>query len=325
MSSSAASDGADDDRGRDAGPAPLDTLRVVCGPTAAGKSRIALQLASRHAVAILSADSRQIYRGFDTGTAKPTHAEREAVPHYGLDVAEPTERYSAADWAGAAERWVGAARARGLEPLVVGGTGFYLRALFEPLFAAPAIDAGRRAALERALAGMSVPQLRRWCETLDPERSHLGRTQLLRSIETALLLGRRLSDLHRSEVRAPRFAARYLVVDPGAVLAEAIGARVEEMLDRGWPEEVRRLVASVPADAPAWKASGYATVRRYVEGQVGRDEAARLVTIETRRYAKRQRTWFRHQLRGEVTWVDPRGADVDAMVEAWWQRERSAT
>lgn len=325
MSSSAASDGAEGERGS-AGPAgSLATLRVVCGPTAAGKSRLALALAARHHGAILSADSRQIYAGFDVGTAKPTAAERDAVPHYGIDVVPPTERYSAADWADAAEGWVRDARNRGLEPLVVGGTGFYLRALFDPLFEAPPLDAGRRRALEGELARLPLPELRRWCERLDPARAHLGRTQLLRSIETALLLGRRLSDLHRTAVRAPRFAARYLVVDPGPALAGWIAARVEAMLDAGWAAEVERLSAAVPPDAPAWKASGYATVRRHVEGEIGREEVAWLVTIETRQYAKRQRTWFRHQLRGDVTWVDPRDERCEALVEAWWQGERSAT
>ena len=325
MSSSAASDDAEQERCTVPAPTSLDTLRVVCGPTAAGKSRLALDLAGRHGGAILSADSRQVHAGFDVGTAKPTFAERARVPHYGIDVADPLRRYSAADWAGDAERWVRDAEARGLTPLVVGGTGFYLRALFDPLFESPPIDPARRAALQRELASLTVPELRRWCARLDPARAHLGRTQLLRSVETALLLGRRLTDLHRSEVRAPRFAARYLVVDPGPALAGQIAARVEAMLDGGWPDEVRRLAAAVPADAPAWKASGYATVRRYVEGELGREETARLVTIETRQYAKRQRTWFRHQLRGDVTWVDPRDGRCEALVEAWWQGERSAT
>jgi tRNA dimethylallyltransferase len=126
-------------------------------------------------------------------------------------------------------------------------------------------------------------------------------------------------------MRAPRFAARYLVVDPGPTLAGWIEARVEAMLDSGWADEVRGLSAAVPADAPAWKASGYTTVRRFVEGALDREEAARLITIETRQYAKRQRTWFRHQLRGDVTRVDPRDERCEALVAAWWQGRRSAT
>lgn len=333
MSWSAASDGADARRGGrppPTGTSPttlsiLTTLRVICGPTAAGKSRLALGLAARHGAAILSADSRQVYRGFDVGTAKPSTRDRAAVPHYGIDVAEPTERYSAAQWAAAAGGWSDAAAALGRQPVVVGGTGFYLRALFDPLFESPPLDVAHRAALDGVLATLSIAELRRWCARLDPPRAHLGRTQLLRSIESALLLGRRLSDLHRSALRAPRLAARYLVVDPGPALAGAIAARAESMLDGGWPEEVRRLAVHVPADAPAWKASGYDVVRRYVAGAIRRAEAVRLVTVETRQYAKRQRTWFRHQLAGDVTWVDPHDERCEALVESWWQGERSAT
>jgi tRNA dimethylallyltransferase len=314
MSSSDASAGGK----RDGGGGSLPVLRVICGPTAAGKSGLALALAARHPIAILSADSRQVYRGFDVGTAKPSAAERAAVPHYGVDVADPEERYSAAQWAGAADGWVRDALASGREPLVVGGTGFYLRALFNPLFDAPSLDPARRAALDEVVGALPVPELRRWCERLDPERAPLGRTQLLRSIETALLLGRRLSDLQREAPRAPRYAARYLVVDPGSVLADRIAARVDAMLDCGWVEETRGLAARVAADAPAWNASGYATVRRLASGELRRDEARHLVTLETRQYAKRQRTWFRHQLAGEVTVVDPGDAHALERAEAWW-------
>jgi tRNA dimethylallyltransferase len=301
-------------------------LRVICGPTAAGKSRLALALAERHGAAILSADSRQVYRGFDVGTAKPTAEERERVAHYGVDVADPARRYSAADWAAGAEAWIGDARARGLEPLVVGGTGFYLRALFAPLFESPPLDEGRRAALDAVLSPLTVPELRRWCERLDPERAHLGRTQLRRAVETALLTGHRLSDLHRTSGRAPRHAARYLVVDPGPVLAERIARRVEAMLDAGWVEEARALAERLPPDAPAWSATGYGVVRRLAAGVLTRADAARLITIETRQYAKRQRTWFRHQLAGaDVTRLNPDDPGSEAAAEAWWSATGRAT
>src|ERR1043166_8108074 len=113
-------------------------MHVICGPTAAGKSAIALWLAERNRAAIVSADSRQVYCGFDVGTAKPTAAERARVPHYGIDVAQPIERYSAAAWASGADTWIETERAGGREPIVVGGTGLYLRALFEGLFLEPA-------------------------------------------------------------------------------------------------------------------------------------------------------------------------------------------
>ena len=271
-------------------------LRVICGPTAAGKSALALALAERKRATIISADSRQIYRGFDIGTAKPTDEERLRVPHEGIDVAEPTQRYSASAWADAAATWIDAARRAGRVPLVVGGTGFYLRALVEPLFEEPTLDPERRLTLQRELAAWSTADLRRWCMTLDPPRSPLGRAQLLRAIEVALLSGQRLSDLHAQARRPVRFVARYLVVDPGAVLAAYIVRRVDRMLATGWPAEVTRLVATVPEDAPAWNATGYGAIRQQARGELTLADARDRVVIETRQYAKRQRTWFRHQL-----------------------------
>lgn len=304
----------------------LAPIRVICGPTGAGKSALAMRLAARRAITIVSADSRQVYRGFDVGTAKPAPADLAAVPHEGIDVAEPTARYSASTWAEAAEGWIAGARAAGREPVVVGGTGLYIRALVAPLFDAPPLDPDRRARLDAVIGALPVPELRRWCRALDPARAHLGRTQLLRAVETALLTGERLSALQAARARAPRWAPRYLVVDPGAERLQGwIAARGRAMLDGGWPEEVRRLQELVPADAPAWNASGYGTVRRLVAGELSRREAEEQVAIEVRQYAKRQRTWFRHQLAGApVTWVDPTAPDVDAVVERWWNGEETA-
>ncbi|HWH53053.1 MAG TPA: isopentenyl transferase family protein, partial [Gemmatimonadaceae bacterium] len=127
----------------DSADADRAAVHVVCGPTAAGKSEVAMWLAERAACTVISADSRQVYRGFDIGTAKPSPADRARVPHSGIDIAEATERYSAAAWADAADRWVADALASGRTPLVVGGTGLYLRALFDGLFAEPRLDAAR--------------------------------------------------------------------------------------------------------------------------------------------------------------------------------------
>lgn len=295
------------------------SLRVLCGPTAAGKSALALRLAEAVGAAIISADSRQIYRGFDIGTAKPTAMERRLVPHYGVDIIDPTARYSAAAWAAAVPGWIATASQHGRSPLVVGGTGFYLRALFAPLFAAPDLPVGPRQALRHWMRAQSTAELRRWCTALDPVRAHLGRAQLERAVETALLAGTRISELHHRRARAPTLAPRYLVVDPGTALPEAIAARVDAMLAAGWIDEVRALARVVPADAPAWTATGYEALRRVVNGSgdltMGRD----LVVRETRQYAKRQRTWFRHQLGGaDVTWLDPREADAFTRAMAWW-------
>lgn len=291
---------------------------VVCGPTAAGKTSLAFDLARRAPSTIISADSRQIYRAFDIGTAKPTVAERALVPHEGIDIVAPDARYSAAAWALAADAWIATALNAGRRPIVVGGTGLYLRALFEGLFEEPEIDPARRKALEDELASLATETLRRWVEALDPPRAHLGRTQLLRSVEIALLTGRRLSDLHRERPRKPRWRPRYLVVDPGPQLGERIARRIDDMLEQGWADEVQQLMQTVSPDAPAWNSTGYDAVRRLVRGETTREAFHEQVLIDTRQYAKRQRTWFRHQLPTDpTTRVDPLSADCAAIVARW--------
>jgi tRNA dimethylallyltransferase len=170
-----------------------------------------------------------------------------------------------------------------------------------------------------------VPELRRWVQRLDPPRGHLGRTQLLRSLEIALLTGRRLSDLHRESQTPPRARARWLVVDPGPALQEQIGGRLNAMLASGWVEEARDLAARVPESAPAWQACGYAAVREVAQGARSLADARAAILVETRQYAKRQRTWFRHQLGGaDVVRLDPRTPGAHEAALAWWQAEERA-
>lgn len=294
-------------------------LPVICGPTASGKSALALRLAEVVGASIISADSRQVYRGFDIGTAKPTADERKRVPHYGIDVAEPDERYTAADWAAAVPGWVASIAASGRRPILVGGTGFYLRALFEPLFEEPAVDATHRASVRELLATLSSDEIRRWCEAIDEPRAPLGRAQRERAIEVALLTGHRISDLHLERPRATTWTPRYLVLDPGPSLSDAIGRRIGAMLDAGWLDEVRSLAGLVDQRARAWTATGYDTMRRVVTGEITLEQGQALVTIATRQYAKRQRTWFRHQLdSANVLQVDPRSPDSLDRVLNWF-------
>jgi tRNA dimethylallyltransferase len=294
-------------------------IRVICGPTASGKTGLALRLAQHADIVVVSADSRQLYRRFDIGTAKPTPEEQHVVRHLGIDVLDPTERASAAWWADRADEWIRETRAEGREPVVVGGTGLYLRALFGDLFEEPALDPEQRAALGVELAALPTESLRRWVQALDPARAHLGRTQLLRAAEIALLTGRRVSDLHRERSRPARWRARYLVVDPGDELASRIEHRTRAMLAGGWREEGRTLMRDVPADAPAWNACGYTAIRQLEDGALPERDAESRVVVATRQYAKRQRTWFRHQLAGlDVTRLDPRVPDWEARALSWW-------
>lgn len=301
-------------------------LRIIAGPTGAGKSALAMRLADRSGAMIISADSRQVYRGFDIGTAKPTAEERARVLHEGIDVAAPEERWSAARWATAAEGWIADAADRGQPVLIVGGTGLWLRALVQPLADEPPMDAAQRRALQGELSQLETPALRRWVSELDPARAGpgQGRTQLLRAAEVALLTGTRISDWHAAGATKPRRPARWLVVDPIEALAGRLEARLDAMFASGWVEEVRSLVERVPVDAPAWNACGYREIRAMVEvgsGQ-GIEDTKRAVLVSTRQYAKRQRTWFRNQVseaRGDtVVRVDPRATDAEVQVERWF-------
>jgi len=295
-------------------------LRVICGPTAAGKSAIAATLALEYGATIISADSRQVYRGFDIGTAKPDWSERKSIEHVGIDVAEPEERFSASRWATMAIDAVARLKASRIQPLIVGGTGFYIRALFDPLFAAPDIDDEKRRKLEDVLNPMPLAELRRWCRVLDPARAHLGRYQLIRAIEIASLTGSRISDLHSADESTPAYHPTYLLVDPGHALADRIEHRVSAMIDAGWLDEVQSLEAHVPENAPAWKASGYRVMRSVARGEIDLSAARERIIIETRQYAKRQRTWFRHQLGdAPVTRLNPDDPDAQAVAQRWWK------
>jgi len=295
-------------------------LRIVAGPTGAGKSALAFALAERHGAVLISADSRQIYRGFDIGTAKPTAAERVRVTHVGVDVADPTERWSAARWARDAGEAIEAAARAGRPVIVCGGTGLWLKALVAPLAEEPPMDPARRRAMQAALGALDTPTLRRWVETLDPPRAALGRTQLLRAAEVALLTGRRLSAAIAAGADAPHRPARWLLVDPGPALQDRLAARLDRMLAEGWEGEVRALMARVPADAPAWNACGYRAVQEAVVAGVPVTAVREAILVATRQYAKRQRTWFRHQLgpAAAVTRLDPGAPDALATAERWF-------
>lgn len=300
-------------------------VRIIAGPTGAGKSALAMQLAERHGARIISADSRQIYRDFDIGTAKPSRADQMSVPHAGLDVADASERWNAAKWAEAARGWLAEDAALGRPSLIVGGTGLWLQALVRPLADEPALDPAARAALQHELSHLDTEELRQRVERLDPSRAHLGRVQLLRALEVVLLSGTPLSEWHaRGSSHAP-LDARWLIVDPGSLLDDRLNRRRAEMLAAGWLDEVRALDVRYPGDLPAWNACGYREIRAVVQGARTLDDAMEAVRISTRQYAKRQRTWFRNQMEGvgPVLRLDPTAADARAAAEHWFSEEAS--
>jgi len=300
-------------------------VRIIAGPTGAGKSALAMHLAAQHGARVISADSRQIYRDFDIGTAKPSRADQASVPHAGLDVADPGERWNAARWAHAARGWLAEDAALGRPSVIVGGTGLWLQALVRPLADEPELDPEKRAAMQQELGLLDTDELRRWVERLDPPRAHLGRVQLLRAAEVALLSGTPLSEWHARGSSHAALDARWLVVDPGVVLDDRLNRRRAEMLESGWLGEVRALDLRYPGDLPAWNACGYREIRAVVQGTWALDEAMEAVRISTRQYAKRQRTWFRNQMEevGPVLRLDPTAADALAAAEHWFSKEAS--
>jgi tRNA dimethylallyltransferase len=277
---------------------------ALTGATATGKTALSLEVARRLDGEIISLDSRQVYTGMDIGTAKAHAAARAAVPHHGLDLVPPSERYSAGRFARDARRWIREIRARQRVPLLVGGTGFFLRALTHPLFQEPDLPPERRRALARWLAGRPTGELLRWLEALDPERAAAlraggGRQRVLRALEVALLSGRPLSWWHAASggEAAPLRPLLFVLVLPREELDRRIDRRVDEMLAAGLVEEVRGLLAEgYDRSSPGMSATGYAELIAYLDGRTTLDEAADRIRLHTRRYARRQATWLRHQL-----------------------------
>jgi tRNA dimethylallyltransferase len=303
---------------------------ALVGATASGKTELALALARRIPSEIVSMDSRQVYRGMDVGTAKATPRERAAVPHHGLDLVDPDQRYSAGRFAREARGWVEEIRGRGRLPLLVGGTGFFLRALIAPIFAEPDLDRGRVDALRRWLAGQPRALLEDWVRRLDPGRAELaaqgGPQRLSRTLEVALLSGRTLSEWHRvAPPDGEGMEGMVVRLDlPREELDRRIAARVRRMAEEGLVEEVAGLLTrGYGPDAPGMTGVGYREVVAHLRGETTLDEAVAEVAAATRRYARRQLTWFRNQLPSDSLALDatlPVRRQVEVVLEAWRER-----
>lgn len=295
---------------------------MVVGPTAVGKTAVALALAEHWPLEVVSADSRQVYRRLDIGTAKPSRRELGRVRHHGVDIVDPGHRYSAGRYAAAAAGWIDEIRGRGQLPVVVGGTGLYIRALMDGLFREPPLDSRRRAELEDTLEALSVGELVRWAGRLDPGFSGGGRQRAIRAIEIALLTGRPLSYWQRAAREGRRFEPWYVVLTvPRPVLHQRIERRAAEMVQRGLIEEVAAVLAEGhAAHAPGLDGIGIKEAVEYLHGRRPRESVAGAITVSTRQYAKRQETWFRHQLEGEVLRLDASrpAAELAAEIASHW-------
>lgn len=281
---------------------PPDAI-VLTGATATGKTELSLALARRLDGEIISMDSRQVYRGMDIGTAKAGPEARRDVPHHGLDLIHPDERYNAARFARDARRWIAGIRGRGRTPILVGGTGFFLRALTRPLFREPEMDPGRRRALESCLTSLPPDRLREWVRTLDSawagRMETLDRQRVLRAIEVALLSGRPLSWWQReAEAGTPPLRPAVFVMQlPRDILYRRIDERARAMVRSGLVQEVRGLLdAGYGTASPGLSATGYREIVDHIRGGASLEAAVDAIQRATRRYARRQLSWFRNQL-----------------------------
>ena len=299
-----------------AGPKPR--VAVLVGATAVGKTTVALALAPSLGAEIVNADSLQVYRELDIGTAKPTEAERALVPHHLIDVADPPESYDAARFCREGRAVLDDLARRGVPPLVVGGTGLYLKALLGGLFAQGEAPPGVRQRVRQELASLGLPVLYARLIHLDPataSRLHPHDTyRIVRALEVMAATGKPLSQF----IAAHRFQdAPYAVLKLGLLLDREelyrrIELRVELMLEAGWLDEIEGLLRRYPLDLKPLQALGYRHLINYLTGRWGWEEALTLLTRDTRRYAKRQLTWFGSD--PEIRWFNPDQAEEMAGV-----------
>lgn len=284
-------------------------LVVICGPTASGKTALALELAQRFPIEVISADSRQVYREMDIGTAKPTAAERESVPHHLIDVVDPDEEFTAANFVEQGRRLVFDILSRAKLPFVVGGTGLYIRSLTEGLLDAPGGNEAVRSELWELEKKEGEGALHRLLQQKDPvlaARVHPRNTvRIIRALEVLALTGQPLSQLQSLHAFSDRpFETLKIGLNPDRdELCRRIDSRVEIMLESGLLDEVKGVLErGYSPQLKSLQTIGYRECIRHLEGELSLEEAVSLIQRETRRYAKRQLTWFRRD--NSTIWVD---------------------
>ena len=284
---------------------------AIVGPTASGKTSLAIRVAHEVEGEIISMDSRQAYKGFVVGTAAPTLAERESAVHHGVGFLDPHERYGTGRFVRFTEAWLLNIEAKGHTPIITGGTGLFLRALTHPIFKEPQIDPDRRTALEAWLTGCSAPELERWARRLDEVQGArspgFDRQRAHRTIELALLSGAPLSWWieNGKPDQAPLGVRTYQLVLSTDVLRARIRNRALAMVMSGaWQEEVRGIIKTGLDRSPAFGALGYSVIAALLKGEMTEEKAVDQIFSDTWAYARRQRTWFRHQLPKDAIVLD---------------------
>lgn len=293
---------------------------AIVGPTASGKSVLALRLATFLPIEIVSCDSQQVYAGMDIGTSKPSIDERRAVPHHLLDLVVPTETFHAARWAAMARVAIEHIVARGRVPVVVGGTGLYLRALLSGLFEAPPSDPTIRERHREEAQTLGVEVLHERLAIVDPRSATRIQPRDLLRISRALEVyeqtGVPISELQMQQPSSTGISAAMLVLDPPLeTLRERIGRRFDEMVAAGLVDEVRGLRRRYGNDARALQALGYRQVGEHLDGLLALEEAVAVAKAATSAYARRQRTWFRKDTDAWRADAVPEAADV----ARWWK------
>lgn len=279
----------------------MTPLIVIAGPTATGKTGAALALARALDGELVGADSVQVYRGFDLGSAKPTASELGTIRHHLIDCLDPDEAIDAMGFAERADAAIDSVVARGKQPIVVGGTGLWIRALVRGLVDVPLPDPAIRGALEAEAAAAGAPALHQRLTRVDPlaaARIHPNDAlRIVRALEVFEQTGRPLGELQREHALGePRYPNLFVVLDRDRrALDDAIEARLDAMLAAGWVDEVRALLQRWPADARAFGSVGYRQVVEHLREGVPMAETRQRIRKATRTYARRQRTWFRSE------------------------------
>ena len=279
------------------------SIFAIAGPTASGKTALAVEIALQVGGEVVNFDSVQIYRGIEIATAKPTVAEQRCVPHHLIDYVDPNVNYTAADWSGDAAQKITEIESRRAVPVLVGGTGFYLRTLMNPLFESPATDTEIRDRLRAIKEKRGAEFLHRLLSKIDPPAAERlyprDYIRVMRALEFYFQTGERFSEHQPKRANAPEFASRVKLIvlePPRQLLYERINARTEEHFAAGLVEEVKQLRASgVKDDTNALGAHGYRRVCEYLRGERTLDSAIEQSKQDVRNYAKRQLTWFRRE------------------------------
>jgi tRNA dimethylallyltransferase len=291
---------------------------AVLGATASGKSALGLSLAERYHGEIINCDSTAVYRGFDIGTDKVPESARRGIPHHLIDIADPTEVYTAAQYARDAAAAIRDIHRRGRLPILVGGTGFYYRALTRGLFPGPGADEQLRTRLNRIAEARGPERLHRMLQRVDPESAARimprDRKRLVRALEVYYSTGRPLTS-HFASTMSPIADCEVAAVAlrlPPALTAERVAWRVDEQFARGIVDEVRRVLdRGVPPDARPFGGLVYRQVMEMLRGVRGEAETRALIVQENRRYARRQLIWFRKE--PNLRWFDGPGEREDVL------------